>query len=729
MSAKSILILISLVFNFFLLNRKNYAQNYNDSLTSYYLNAKSDSEQAILADKFMWHYYGYNPDSLLFYIRKTIKYSNAIKDKNLKWKLYKDIGVFYNVLGYSLNSLMYLRKALHIASQLRDTTKLTKTYMYLGRVYRNLKDYHKALNNFLNEYELFKNFKKADPVYKARNLYDLGMTYNLLGKKDSANIFYTKSLESYNRLEQRKIPFNAEKPAIIYMHFGKYRKAIKYFKKAMELDTTDYMKIIQYSNIAEAYLKLQDYSQAEKYIQKAINVKKFESYPQIAVFTYSLLHQVYYNLHDYHNAYSALKHYLDIYKSLTDLNYKRAVEDVALIYRFEEKIKLDSLRHTKELEIMDLQIKKQKQKEKLQSIIIFLSFVIVIVIAALLLILKKNLTVIKKQNKYIEAQNAELHRQKSEILYQRDLIKEKNIELEQLIDEIQKQKDVLQKQKEDMELINKELEQSITYASDIQKTLLPDLGEIMNYFSEVFILYKPMSKVSGDFYWWTFKGDEIIIAVADCTGHGIPGAFMSILGISLLKEIMEHGILQTDIILNELRINIINMLGQRGNQGELKDGMDLSIVRYNRKTHQIQYSGANNPIYIVHHKKVDDNENQKKNIDYSRIRILEEPDKAILYELIPDRMPVSIYIKMDSFTNINFQIEEGDVIYMFTDGFADQFGGPHNKKYSYKRFKRFLMSISHLPLEKQYNLLEKEFNNWKKDYQQIDDVTILGFKV
>ncbi len=724
--------LISLLIVLLIFLQKNkiiLAQEDPDSLIIFYLEAETELERAILADKLMWKYYGYNPDSLLVYIKRTIKHSQAVKDTRLKWKLYKDIGVFYNVLGYSLNSLLYLHKALDIANKLNDTLRLTKTYMYLGRAHRSLKDYRNALKNFKNEYELFKNYTLADPVYKARNLYDLGVMYKVLGFNDSSMLFFKKSLEAYNALEQKNIPFNAEKPGIIYMNLGNYKKAIQYFKKAMVLDTTDYMKIIQYSNIAEAHLKLKNYPEAKNYLLKAINVPNFTNYTKVAIFTYSLLHKVYYNLHDYKNAYLAQQQYLKFFKKLTEINNKRATEDVALIYQYEEKLKLDSLRHVKELELKDLQLQKQRQKEHLLSIIVVLSLIIVAVTVILLLILKKNLKIIKKQAKFIEAQNARLLIQKSEIRHQRDLIKEKNAELRQLIEEIQKQK-------EHIELINRELEQSITYASDLQKTLLPDLQRIINYFSEVFILYKPMSKVSGDFYWWTFQGDEVIITMADCTGHGVPGAFMSILGITLLKEIVhDRGILQTDKILNELRLNVINMLGQKRGKKIVKDGMDISIIRFNRITKKIQYSGANNPIYIIRRKKqlqknTQLNIDQQLNIDHQRIKILEDDtNQKILFEFIPDRMPVAFYLKMERFSYLEFQALTGDMIYMFTDGYADQFGGPYNKKFSYKRLKQLLLSISNLPAERQFYLLEQELEQWKGNNPQIDDITILGLRV
>ncbi len=309
---------------------------------------------------------------------------------------------------------------------------------------------------------------------------------------------------------------------------------------------------------------------------------------------------------------------------------------------------------------------------------------------------------IKLQKSEIEKTNEALHRQNEEIRAQRD--------------EIEAQRDVVVHQKERIEEIHREISESINYATRLQNAILPDEKVLEDFFSEHFVLFKPKDKVSGDFYWWSHQGDSTVITAADCTGHGVPGAFMSMLGTSLLREIVDkEKVTITGDILDKLRVGIIHALKQNGAVGEQKDGMDLAIISINHATNTVQFSGANNPLYLLTNRDLSAT---------SAVKVFEN-----FYEIKADKMPVAIYEKMNPFTTHEIQLESGDVVYLFSDGFADQFGGPRGKKLNYKSFKRLLFENREKPLDVQKATLNNAFEDWKGRLEQLDDVVIVGVKI
>ena len=240
------------------------------------------------------------------------------------------------------------------------------------------------------------------------------------------------------------------------------------------------------------------------------------------------------------------------------------------------------------------------------------------------------------------------------------------------------------------------------------------------HLGEHFIFYRPKEIVSGDFYWYTNIDRLSVFAAVDCTGHGVPGAFMSMLGTALLDEIInKERILNPGQILQRLRNGVIQSLQQHGESGEVKDGMDLALCVIDYDNMNLQYSGANSPIYIIR-KKENEIIEQTKNIS---------SEDFILYELKGDRMPVSIHVSMENFTTHQFTLMEGDLIYLFSDGYADQFGGPQKKKLHYKSFKKILLNHCNEPIAEQKSSIESEFNAWKGENAQIDDVMVAGIRI
>jgi len=283
-------------------------------------------------------------------------------------------------------------------------------------------------------------------------------------------------------------------------------------------------------------------------------------------------------------------------------------------------------------------------------------------------------------------------------------LEEKNKLISEQKDEIQLQKEIAESQRDQITYQKKHITDSIEYALRIQSALLPGL-ELFSDKIDHFVLYKPRDIVSGDFYWVSEVSDnrQIIIA-ADCTGHGVPGAFMSMLGVSFLNEIiLSKGIIQPDLILNNLREDVMRSLKQTKSDGGVKDGMDMCICLLDMENKSLQFAGANNPLWII--------------------------SEGELTEIKGDKMPVAVHERMNPYTNHWVDLKKGDTFYIFSDGFVDQFGGPNQKKFLSKNFKKVLAELQNKSMLDQGAELDKIFEDWRKDVEQIDDVTLIGVRV
>ncbi|MEN8226782.1 MAG: triple tyrosine motif-containing protein [Bacteroidota bacterium] len=305
-------------------------------------------------------------------------------------------------------------------------------------------------------------------------------------------------------------------------------------------------------------------------------------------------------------------------------------------------------------------------------------------------------------------------------LYTRRL-KQENLRLEGIIEERTAE---IRKQKE-------ELTDSIEYASRIQRALLPPDRLMDDHNMEHFILFRPRDIVSGDFYWMGLKNEKLIIVASDCTGHGVPGAFMSMLGMTFLDEIViKAEITSTDQILEHLREHVITSLKQSGKSIEesTKDGMDLAMVSIDINTHEFQFSGAYNPLYLVRKLKRNEKTKLNKGEELELPRGSIHDDKNLLLQIRADQMPIGISEKTLPFTATSFK-DEGYSIYLFSDGFLDQFGGPQGKKFMSKNFKKLILELQSVPMKEQGASLEKVLLGWMGEISQIDDILVMGLRM
>ena len=300
----------------------------------------------------------------------------------------------------------------------------------------------------------------------------------------------------------------------------------------------------------------------------------------------------------------------------------------------------------------------------------------------------------------IKAQKVEIEQQKEEILTQN----------EQLIDHRER---ILAHQAK-IEAQNEDIKASIRYASTIQTALLPSPTKLKSMLGEYFLYYKPRDIVSGDFYWLEEYRDKIIIAAADCTGHGVPGAFVSALGVSMLNDVLQRAVSNNEFINPSIMLNKLSeqmKASISGSENETYDGMDIAICMIDRKTNTLEYAGALQPVYIV--KKIDSSENP--------------------YELItlkPDIYSISMTdYKEHKFQNTVIGIQQGDMVYMFSDGYADQFGEKNRKKFLSANFRKLLLSVAHKSIDQQLRIIDETMKKWKGNLEQIDDVMVIGFRI
>jgi len=414
---------------------------------------------------------------------------------------------------------------------------------------------------------------------------------------------------------------------------------------------------------------------------------------------------------------------------------KKQTDDIKAQNKIREKQKKEIKDQQKRIETQKNEMNELLKEIQLQKVILGLFIALIIVFAGLGYFIYRAYKIKKQANRELQekntkimAQNEEILQQKEEIETQRDEIEgqrdrlaEQNEEILQSNEEIAAQRDEIEKQKEEIEAqrdlatkqrdeISKqknEITDSIYYARRIQSAILPPkefISDILPH--HFFILNKPRDIVSGDYYWIAHNSGSTVFAVADCTGHGVPGAFMSMLGVAFLNQIVSvGGHLKANDMLNRLREHIMEALHQTGKEGEAQDGMDIALCILDKKGKKLQYSGANNSLYMIR--------------------------KGELTEIKADRMPIGIYHlqEQESFTNHVIDLQTNDTIYIFSDGYADQFGGPDRKKFKYGAFKKLLVSIQDKKMKEQSVILDNTIEEWKGELEQIDDILIMGIKI
>lgn len=582
-----------------------------------------------------------------------------------------NFGIIYTELGDIEKASEYLYKAIKLQDEENDPYGLAHSYNTLASMFHSQEDYENSKKYF--EIALEKGKESNDYEVLGNSYNNLGFIYDMLEEDSIALDYYLKSLEL--RIAINDVQGQSECYSNLgsyYIEKGDTAKGVDYIEKAVQIreEIGDANGLsTSYQKIAGILFEKGEFKEALKYGEKSYEIAVQLGYSDVIQLSSLMLSKIYGELKDYKKAYEMHVIYLETRDHLVNKENQKKIIEQQLDYEYAKKHYSDSLNAAKALEISELenvfqqeQLTKAKQRNVAMLVGIFL-LVIVVILAF--------------------------------FAYQSKRRSEKTISL---------QKEKVEQQKHLLEEKHKEITDSINYAERIQRSFLATEELLSQNLGEYFVLLKPKDIVSGDFYWaGKLNNGNFAYCCADSTGHGVPGAIMSILNVSSLEKAVESES-EPHLILNKTREIIINRLNKDGSAEGGKDGMDCSLLSLNPSKSKLVFASANNPVIII------------------------RGDEVV--EFRGDKMPVGKHnMDQESFNTHEFELKKGDMIYTLTDGFPDQFGGVSNKKYMIKNLKKLLRKIAYLPVSEQKALLENEFEIWRGDIEQIDDMCIMGVRV
>ncbi len=639
-------------------------------------------------------------DRALEYHNKGLEIADQLQNRKLQIKSYNNMGVLYRRMDeYSL-AAYYHHKALGYAEEIHDIHGISVAINSLGNIYSINKNYTSALE-FFNRALTFSRQEK-NRLGEAINLNNIGEVYEFMGQQNIARNYYNTSLKINHELN------NIKGLAICYNGIGNtyylsnnYSVALEYYQKALAIDKilNDKKYIAEsYINIGKTQLALGIYDGASESLNYSLLLSKEIKAKWQVQLSYIYLSKLYEKTN---NPVKALRYYQNsvAYKdSVLNEKAQRSISLLSTLYKT-EKAERENQLLKKDSEIQAKELRRQR---------IFTAGLTILIGTALLFIaFGYNVLRIKRRSA------AKLQNQKYEIEQINQELKQQQEELMAQTDEIEKQKNSIGQKNKHLEdayriiedYINK-ITDSIRYAEQIQKAILPPAKVVKSFFPNSFIYYRPKDIVSGDFYWFGKRGQKLFFASADCTGHGVPGAFMSIIGYDLINRAFnEKGLSKPSDILDYLNDQIRISLRKDEEDIVLKDGRDIAFCSYDTVSGILEYSGALAPIIYIR--------------------------EGVSYEVKPDSYSIGISLKKinRSFTNREVQLMPGDTIYLFSDGFIDQFGGLNRKKFMRGNFANMLLDISTAPILDQPALLEDVLLNWKGVNEQIDDIMVIGLRI
>jgi serine phosphatase RsbU (regulator of sigma subunit)/lipopolysaccharide biosynthesis regulator YciM len=623
------------------------------------------------------------------------------------------IGIMYANCGETENAISSFQNSLNYRIFQKDTMGMASSYLALSNVFRNLGEYDKAVSNALESERIYLKLKDHESLGRVYN--SLGLIFRELSDSKKALFYLNRGLIESELAEDVRVKSGLlENMGGVYRDLQKYDSALYFQKQANQIMIEGQVNPIQlgasYGNLGLVYMKTGELDSANVYLNKALAIFEFYNYKEGIIEAYTSLGDLwnrkgnftrslkYYKKGEEYTAGSALtpllveiyfglaktysevgrykesSHYFAKYINLKDslFGYEQSaeVQKREIAVQFEKKQLADSLKSAEEDRLLAIETGRRKQldEEKLsrqRQFLVFVGVAFLIVLVFVFFLLRNN----KKQLKLNE---------------------------------------IINQQKSNVEEKNREITDSINYARRIQEAILPPQKLIANYFPESFVFYRPKDIVAGDFYWLEERNGWYILAAADCTGHGVPGAMVSVVCANALnRAVKEFNLIDPGLILNKVRELVIETF-EKSDQ-DVKDGMDISLCAVNMKSSELMWAGANNPLWVF--------------------RIGNDDTEPGIIDLLPDRQPVGKFEKQVPFTTHHMPLMKNDRLYLFTDGLADQFGGPEGKKFKAKRLKALLSQSHSIELIKQLPILAAAFDQWKGECEQIDDVCLIGLKV
>ncbi len=683
-----------------------------------------------------------NYERAIEYFEKSLDAFRKLDNQKNVAAAYVNIGVIYRHQGLYDMAIENYMESLRIFEELEELEGVGKAYLNIGVIHNYQENYDLAIDYYRNALEIFEELENDRDLLRLYN--NIGIIYNKMGNDeedvkakieyyDEALDYFKNSLSLSKKLDD-KLAISAALSNIgsIYNDMDLYNEALKHLTEALEIDKEigdrGGMASI-YSSMSSAHLHLADslknkqdeqsISLMQEHIEKSFNYGhlSYDMAEEIGSLPTQrsaarVLTDVYKYIGNYGEAINFAEKYIKLNEVLYNEERARALTEMQTKYEAEKKeLEIENLNKERELRIAELA--RSEEQRKKQRIVIY-SFIAGFIIIAVFLFIIIRLFIQKKKA------NTLLANQKDQIEQQNFLLNEANEEIKSQKEELETHHELVVQQKDFIEKQKFRIDDSILYAKRIQTAALPTDDFIDSLLDEYFILFKPKDVVSGDFYWAGSEGDWTVVIAADCTGHGVPGALMSMLGISFINQIIsKKGVTDAAMVLNELREAVIKALKQSPSFDSQVDGMDISLAVINKKTYKCHWAGAYNPLWIIRKNAVAKNKEDKS---------------EIIEEIKGDRMPISLYHTMNKFKNHEIQLEKGDKLYLYSDGFVDQFGGMQKKKFSRKAFKKLIANTSSLPMKEQGVELERTLVKWMNtndsdSYEQIDDIVVFGLMI
>jgi len=629
----------------------------------------------------------------LNYAQEGLKLGEKIDFKLGIAGAYNTLGNIYGEMSDYPKALESFQNSIEICKQINNKLKLAASYNNIGIIYYNLSDFNKAIEYIQMSLKIQE--EMGNKYFVAASIGNIAVLYEKLGEDSLSYVYQLKSLEIHKEMgNKHDMVASLNNLGSLFRKKRDFQKALEYHRQSLEiLNTLDEYKgkLENQSNFGLVYLEMGKYDKAIFEFQEALKIARELGDKKSITEVLSLLGKAYLSAGKLNEAMIYFKEAHDIsieIMSLVDQQisadgmykiYKQRNDISKALYYHELLTKLNdsifnvskntAFNNLKTQFALDRQehelksksegeLKKKEEEKKKQRLIIYIAVAVLGIVVVF-----------------------------SYFLYQRFRITDA-------------QKIIIERQKIEVEEKNKEVTDSIHYAKRIQQALLAHDDFLEQNLPEHFVIYKPKDIVSGDFYWAARENGCFYLALCDCTGHGVPGAFMSLLNISFLNEaIMEKKLREPNHILNHVRNRLIESISSDG----AKDGMDCCLMVFNHEKNELLYSSAQNKSVLVRN--------------------------GELVELKYDKMPVGLGENKNDFTLHTIQLQKGDVFYFYTDGFADQFGGPKGKKYKYKQLNEQFMLNYLKPMKDQKHNLEDEFDRWKGNLEQVDDVCIIGIRI
>ena len=641
-----------------------------------------DSKQLLTAYNIIGlacYYSGENNVALAYY-DTLVKLSIKRKDTLMEAKAHGNSGLIYEREGNFKTAFSEYTKALKCAELLKSMSLKASSLGNLGNVSIRLDQFNQAIIYLEKSAMVFDELGNKKAVGNQYN--SISQAYNGLKNKEK-EVEYLKRAEAIYRSisEKRALGTVLINLGSIENDAHHYKEAVKIFEEALKIkkETGDDNGVATILiNITVSYAQFGKFDKAIKAINEAEQIAANQN----DLFTRSKVLEkksmIYRMSGDYRKAYDYYDAYIKVKDTILGEETHKAIAEYKEKYESEKKqFEIDELRKNEEIDKLKIkQNEEQLEKEKAHRYLIFGVLLCVVILCGIMIwaFIQK-----RKNSRALELKN--------------ELINAKNLALEEANSEISEQKEIIEEKQ-------KEIIDSIHYAKRIQNTLLAHKDFMDENIPSNFVLFKPKDIVSGDFYWAARHEHLFYLAVCDSTGHGVPGAFMSLLNIGFLSEaINEKNILEPHHVLDYVRKRLISSVSKDGQ----KDGFDGILLCMNQKTNELTYAAAHNaPLLITHNQ---------------------------IQELKKDKMPVGDGGSMENFSLHRINMKKEDTLYLYTDGYADQFGGPKGKKFKYKPLNELLLSISEKPLNDQAQILDQHFADWRGNLEQVDDVCIIGIRI